>query len=171
MLSQGIWFHLFPLKEILSKIAFKSLHDSKGENLEFYVGMLVLQSCPTLCDPMDCSPPGSSVHGVLQARMLELGRPRWMEWRGRWERGSGWGTHVNPWLIHLNVWQKPLQYYKVISLQLIKIMKKKKKNTGVASHSLLQGIFPPQGSNQGLLHCRQTLYQGNTKACIVPSEL
>ena len=30
-----------------------------------------LQSCPTLCDPMDCSPPGSSVHGILQARMLE----------------------------------------------------------------------------------------------------
>ena len=30
-----------------------------------------LQSCPTLCDPMDCSPPHSSVHGILQARILE----------------------------------------------------------------------------------------------------
>ena len=30
-----------------------------------------LQSCPTLCDPMDCSPPGSSVPGILQARTLE----------------------------------------------------------------------------------------------------
>ena len=30
-----------------------------------------LQSCPTLCDLMDCSPPGSSVHGILQARILE----------------------------------------------------------------------------------------------------
>ena len=30
------------------------------------------------------------------------------------------GTHVNPWLIHVNVWQKPLQYCKVISLQLKK---------------------------------------------------
>ena len=30
-----------------------------------------LQLCPTLCDPMDCSPPGLSVHGILQARMLE----------------------------------------------------------------------------------------------------
>ena len=29
-----------------------------------------LQSCPTLCDPMDCSPPGSSVHGIFQARVL-----------------------------------------------------------------------------------------------------
>ena len=36
--------------------------------------------------------------------------------------GSGWGTHVNPWLIHVNVCQKPLQYCKVISLQLIKII-------------------------------------------------
>ena len=33
--------------------------------------MLVAQSCLTLCDPMDCSPPGSSVHGILQARILE----------------------------------------------------------------------------------------------------
>ena len=30
-----------------------------------------LQSCPTLCDPMDCSPPGSSIHGIFQARVLE----------------------------------------------------------------------------------------------------
>ena len=30
-----------------------------------------LQSCPILCDPMDCSPPGFSVHGILQARILE----------------------------------------------------------------------------------------------------
>ena len=30
-----------------------------------------LQSCPTLCDPVDYSPPGSSVHGILQVRMLE----------------------------------------------------------------------------------------------------
>ena len=33
--------------------------------------MLVAQSCLTLCDPMDCSSPGSSVHGILQARILE----------------------------------------------------------------------------------------------------
>ena len=29
------------------------------------------QSCLTLCDPMDCSPPGSSIHGILQARIME----------------------------------------------------------------------------------------------------
>ena len=33
--------------------------------------VLVAQLCPTLCDPMDCSPPGSSVHRILQARILE----------------------------------------------------------------------------------------------------
>ena len=38
---------------------------------EKQVKVLVAQSCPTLCDPVDCSPPGSSVHGILQARMLE----------------------------------------------------------------------------------------------------
>ena len=33
--------------------------------------MLVAQSCPTLCDPMDTSPPGFSVHGIFQARILQ----------------------------------------------------------------------------------------------------
>ena len=33
----------------------------------------VAQSCPTLSNPMDCSPPGSSVHGIFQARVLEWG--------------------------------------------------------------------------------------------------
>ena len=36
-------------------------------------GSEVTQSCLTLCDSMDCSPPGSSVHGILQARVLEWG--------------------------------------------------------------------------------------------------
>ena len=61
---------------------------------------LVTQLCLTLCDPMDCSPPGSSIHGN------SLG-----------------------------------------------------KNTGVGCHALLQGIFPTQELNWGLLHCRQILYQ------------
>ena len=44
----------------------------------FFTNMMIsvwcaqlLWSCPTLCDPMDCSPPGASVHGILQVRMLE----------------------------------------------------------------------------------------------------
>ena len=32
-----------------------------------------------------------------------LGKPRGSGWRGRWEGGSGWGTHVNPWLFQFNV--------------------------------------------------------------------
>ena len=36
----------------------------------------IAQSCPTLCDPMDCSLPGSSVHGVLQARILQCLKTR-----------------------------------------------------------------------------------------------
>ena len=36
-----------------------------------YMLCLVTQSCPTCCDPMDCSLPGSSVHGIPQARILE----------------------------------------------------------------------------------------------------
>ena len=41
------------------------------------------QSCLTLCDPMDYDPPGSSVHGIFQARILEwvaisMGLPRWL---------------------------------------------------------------------------------------------
>ena len=32
---------------------------------------IVVQLCMTLCDPMDCNPPGSSVHGILQVRILE----------------------------------------------------------------------------------------------------
>ena len=35
--------------------------------------MLVAQLCPTLCDPMDCSLPGSFIHGIFQARVLEWG--------------------------------------------------------------------------------------------------
>ena len=42
----------------------------KGRDICIHM-CLVAQSCPTLCDPLDCSPPGSSVHGMFQARILE----------------------------------------------------------------------------------------------------
>ena len=41
------------------------------KSLDVCVHAKSLWSCPTLCDPMDCSPPGSSVHGIFQARILE----------------------------------------------------------------------------------------------------
>ena len=40
----------------------------------------VTQLCPTLHDPMDCSPPGSSIHGILQARVLEWGAIAFSHW-------------------------------------------------------------------------------------------
>ena len=43
------------------------------------------------------------------------------------------------------------------------------KNTGMGSHSLLQGIFPPQGSNPGLPHCRWILYHQTTKEAFLTS--
>ena len=40
----------------------------------------VTQLCPTLHDPMDCSPPGSSIHGIFQARVLEWGAIAFSQW-------------------------------------------------------------------------------------------
>ena len=52
-----------------------------------------------------------------------LGKPRGNGWRGRWEGGLAWGTHVNPWLFHFNVWQNPPQIKK-------KWLKKKRNGDG-----------------------------------------
>ena len=55
----------FSRQEHWSGLPFPSpMHESESE---------VAQSCPTLHDPMDCSPPGSSIHGIFQARVLEWG--------------------------------------------------------------------------------------------------
>ena len=86
----------------------------------------------------------NSIETCILSRVKQITIPGWMHetsaqaWcTGKTQRnwveregggGSGWGTHVNPWLIHVNVWQKPLQYCKVISLQLTKISGKKKEN-------------------------------------------
>ena len=61
----------------------------------------------------------NSIKTRILSRVKQITSPGWMHetsaqawctgktqrnrWRGRWERGSGWGTHVNPWLIHVNV--------------------------------------------------------------------
>ena len=58
----------------------------------------VTQSCPTLSDPMDCSPPGSSIHGIFQARVLEWGAiafsnidTKFKYFQARWKAGFFWG--------------------------------------------------------------------------------
>ena len=59
------------------------------------VKMLVTQSCPTLCNPIDCCPPGSSVSGILQARVLTSvyfqGRNRFLYAMVNSDAGRDWG--------------------------------------------------------------------------------
>ena len=49
------------------------------------VKVLFAQLGPTPCDPMDCSPPGSSVHGILQARLLERYSLPVLEFQPEWQ--------------------------------------------------------------------------------------
>ena len=64
--SQGL--PLSTQRQALSFLAELGLGD---DQMSHRVKVKVTQLCPTLCDPMDCSLPGSSVHGILQARILE----------------------------------------------------------------------------------------------------
>ena len=82
------------------------------------------------CYLMNCNPPGFSVHGIFQARIPES------------ESES------------LSVMSDSLQPHELYSP-----WNSAGQNTGVGSLSLLQGIFPTQGSNPGLPHCRWILYQ------------
>ena len=95
---------------------------------------LVTQLCLTLRDPMDCSLPGSSVHGILQARTLE-----WVAF----PFSSGSSQH-----------RDQTQVSALQADYLPSELPGKPKNTGVGSLSLLQGLFPTQELNQSLLHYR-----------------
>ena len=94
-----------------------------------------------LWDPMDCSLPDSSVHGILQARILEWVACSLLH-------GIFPTQGVNPglphcrWIFFFTVWAT-----------------RDPKNTGVGSLYLLWWIFPTQELKQGLLHCRRILYQ------------
>ena len=110
------------------------------------VKVKVAQLCLTLYDPIDCSLPGTSVHGILQVRILE-----WLL--------CPWGDLPNPGI-------EP----RSPALQADSLPAEppgKCKNTGVGNLSLLQGIFLTQESNWGLLHCRRILsqlsYQGSSR--------
>ena len=95
---------------------------------------LVAQSCPTLSNPIDCNPPGSSVHGILQARILE-----WVAIP--FSRGSS----------------QPRTELRSPADSLPAEPQGKPKDTGMGSLSLLQQIFLTQELNWGLLHCRRIL--------------
>ena len=100
---------------------------------------LVAQSCPTLCDPIDCGPPGSSVH----------------------RDSPGKNTGVNSWPPPGDL-PDPGIKPRSPALQADFLPSEppgKPKNTGVGSLFPLQGIFLTQELNWGLLHCRQILHQ------------
>ena len=86
-----IWAFAFRLWQLLHLLASHSSSVMMTNGCQCTINMihgkkvkvLVAQSCPTLCDPMDCSPLGSSVHGILQARILE-----WIAIP--FSRGSSW---------------------------------------------------------------------------------
>ena len=117
------------------------------------------QSCLTFCDPMDFT-----VHGILQARILAWvafpfskgsSQPRdqtqvscvagrfFTNWATREAHSESHSVVSNSLWLHslCSPWNSPGQ------------------NAGVGSLSLLQGIFPTQGSNPDLPHCRWILYQ------------
>ena len=102
------------------------------------------QSRLTLCDPMDCRPLGSSVHGIFWARTLQWvaisfsGGPSWPR---DWACVSCISCTARWILYHCNLWEARFQ------------------NTRVGCRFLFQGIFPTQESNPGLPHCRWILYQ------------
>ena len=102
---------------------------------------LVTQSCPTLCDPMNCSPPGSSVHGDSPGKNTGVGSQALLQ-------GIFPTQGQNPGLQH---WRQILYYLSHQGSPRIL--------TGVGTLSLLQVIFPTQELNWGVLHCRWFLYQ------------
>ena len=59
------------LEYIVGLITFRYICVNAGDIIAFIFYASVTQLCPTLCHPVDCSPPGSSVRGILQARILE----------------------------------------------------------------------------------------------------
>ena len=109
----------------------------------------VTQLCPTLSHPMDCSPPGSSLHGIFQARVLE-----WVPLPShKWDLTKLKSFFKEKENESFSVMSNPLQ-----TARLLCPWNSLGHNTGVGSLSRLQGIFPAQGSNPGLPHCRQILY-------------
>ena len=111
-----------------------------------FVLCLVTQSCLTLCDPVDCSPPGSSVRGDSPSKNTRVGCHALLQ--GIFPtQGSNPGFTLQAGSLPSEPPEKP-------------------KNTGVGGLSLLQGIFLTEESNWGLLHCRWILYQPETRVSL-----
>ena len=127
------------------------------------VKVKVTQSCPTLCDPMD-----STVHGILQARVLE-----WVPFpfsRGSSQPRDRIQVSRIAWEFFTSLPSQPRDRTQVSCIAggfFASWATREAKNTGVGIHALLQQIFPTQESNWGLLHRRRILYplsyQGNAE--------
>ena len=100
---------------------------------------LVAQLYLTICNPMACNLPGSSVPGDSLGKNTRVGCHALLQ-------GIFPAQGSNPGFLHCRwvLYQEPPG---------------KPKNTGMGSLSLLQGIFPTQELNQGFLHCRWIFYQ------------
>ena len=124
---------------------------------------LVVQLCPTLCDPRDWNPPGSPVHGILQERMLEwvaISSSRGSSWPGQ---GQGRGWALNPglphcrWILyHLSHWGS----LKFLVAQLVKNLPCSARDPGLIPGS---GRYPGEGNGNPLQHpCLENLMDRGT---------
>ena len=69
----------------------------------------VTQSCPTLRDPMDCSSPGPSVHGIFQAKLLEWGSIAFSKLNKQ-------GYNIQPWRTPFPIWNQSVVPYPVLTV-------------------------------------------------------
>ena len=120
-----------------------------------YCCCLAAQSCLTLCNPMDCSPLDSSVHRILQARILE-----WVTISSSRESFLTQGS--NSCLLHLLHWQAE---------SLLVSHQGKPRNTGVGSLSLLPQIFLTSGSPAFLVDSLPAELPGKPRLCSLRLEL
>ena len=102
-----------------------------------------LQLCPTLCDPMDCSPPGSSVHGIFQARALDWGAIAFSEiCHAAAAAAAAKSLQSCPTLCDPMDCSLPgSSVHGILQARILEWL-----------HAFLQGIFPTQGLNPHLLH-------------------
>ena len=94
--------------------SFCSLWNNYSRSYILGVLCLVVQSYLTLCDFVDCSPPGSSLYGILQARILEwvaLSSSRGSSWPRDWAYVSCGSCIAGGFFYHWATWEAPMKYY------------------------------------------------------------
>ena len=87
------WSPLPIISSFLPPQLSQSFHNPRTPNSMKESESEVAKSCPTLCDPMDCSLPGSTVHGIFQARVLEWGAISFSR-RSSQTRDWSWVSHI-----------------------------------------------------------------------------